>query len=93
MGGTVYCRWCYNRGHNKRTCPEYTETYKERAEAEVLSKLSHVNLVAYYGTREFPNFYCIVTIIYHYIYKDLSFSSDFVKVLGAFVSEAYIGYG
>jgi hypothetical protein len=34
MGRTVYCRWCYNKGHNKRTCPEYTETYKERAEAE-----------------------------------------------------------
>jgi hypothetical protein len=41
MGRTVYCRWCYNRGHNKRTCPEYTETYKERAEAEVESNKEH----------------------------------------------------
>ena len=35
MGRTVYCRWCYERGHNRRTCPEYTERLKERAENEV----------------------------------------------------------
>jgi hypothetical protein len=35
MARTVYCRWCYNQGHNRRTCPEYTERLKERAEAEV----------------------------------------------------------
>jgi len=29
-------------------------------EAEVLSKLSHVNLVPSYGMREFPSFYCII---------------------------------
>ena len=41
MGRTVYCRWCYNKGHNRRTCPEYTETYKERAESEVESNKKH----------------------------------------------------
>jgi hypothetical protein len=35
MARTVYCRWCYNKGHNRRTCPEYTERLKERAESEV----------------------------------------------------------
>ena len=35
MGRSVYCRWCYERGHNRRTCPEYTKRLKERAEAEV----------------------------------------------------------
>jgi hypothetical protein len=35
MARTVYCRWCYETGHNRRTCPEYTERLKERAEAEV----------------------------------------------------------
>jgi hypothetical protein len=35
MARTVYCRWCYETGHNRRTCPEYTQHIKERAEAEV----------------------------------------------------------
>jgi hypothetical protein len=35
MARTVYCRWCYEQGHNRRTCPEYTKRLKERAEAEV----------------------------------------------------------
>ena len=35
MGRTVYCRWCHNRGHNRRTCPEYTKNLKEYAEVEV----------------------------------------------------------
>ena len=35
MARSVYCRWCYERGHNRRTCPEYTKRLKERAEAEV----------------------------------------------------------
>ena len=35
MGRTVYCRWCYQRGHNRRTCPEYTKNLKEYAEIEV----------------------------------------------------------
>ena len=33
--GTVNCRWCGERGHNKRTCPHYTETLKQRAIAEI----------------------------------------------------------
>ncbi len=37
MGRTVYCRWCYEQGHNRRTCPEYTKRLKERAESEVES--------------------------------------------------------
>ena len=37
MARTVYCRWCYNEGHNRRTCPEYTERLKNRAESEVKS--------------------------------------------------------
>lgn len=35
MARSVYCRWCYEQGHNRRTCPEYTKRIKERAEAEV----------------------------------------------------------
>ncbi len=41
MGRSVYCRWCYNKGHNRRTCPEYTESMKERAEAEAESNKEH----------------------------------------------------
>ena len=33
--GTVYCRHCYNKGHNKRTCPDLTETLKRRALQEI----------------------------------------------------------
>lgn len=33
--GTVNCRYCYEQGHNARTCPEKTRHYKQRAEAEV----------------------------------------------------------
>ena len=33
--GTVRCSWCYQTGHNKRTCPEYTAILKERAEQEI----------------------------------------------------------
>ena len=33
--GTVNCRWCGGRGHNKRTCPHYTETLKQRALDEI----------------------------------------------------------
>ena len=33
--GTVRCSWCYKSGHNKRTCPEYTEILKKRAEQEI----------------------------------------------------------
>ncbi len=32
--GTVRCRHCYSNGHNRRTCPDLTETLKRRAEAE-----------------------------------------------------------
>lgn len=32
---TIYCRWCSQQGHNRRTCPELTVTAKERAESEV----------------------------------------------------------
>ena len=35
--GTVRCSWCYQSGHNKRTCPEYTAILKERAEQEIAS--------------------------------------------------------
>ncbi len=35
MGRSVYCRWCYTRGHNRRTCPEHTQNLKEHAEIEV----------------------------------------------------------
>ena len=27
------CRWCYNEGHNQRTCPVKTDHFKKRAEA------------------------------------------------------------
>ena len=33
--GTVTCRWCYQKGHNKRSCPEYTEVLKKRALEEI----------------------------------------------------------
>ena len=33
--GTVYCRYCGNKGHNSRTCPQKTEHYRLRAQAEV----------------------------------------------------------
>lgn len=33
--GTVNCRWCGGRGHNKRTCPHFTETLKQRALDEI----------------------------------------------------------
>jgi len=33
--GTVNCRWCYGKGHNKRSCPEYTEVLKGRALQEI----------------------------------------------------------
>ena len=33
--GTVNCRWCYQKGHNKRSCPEYTEILKKRALQEI----------------------------------------------------------
>ena len=33
--GTVRCSWCYKSGHNKRTCPEYTEILKKRAIQEI----------------------------------------------------------
>ena len=29
--GTVNCRFCYTRGHNRRTCPDYTEQIRLRA--------------------------------------------------------------
>ena len=35
--GTVYCRYCGGKGHNKRTCPDYTETLRKRALAEIES--------------------------------------------------------
>jgi len=33
--GTVTCRYCGERGHNKRSCPHLTKTLKERALAEI----------------------------------------------------------
>ena len=33
--GTVHCRNCYGKGHNRRTCPQLTESYKTRAQDEV----------------------------------------------------------
>lgn len=33
--GTVRCGWCYQTGHNKRSCPEYTEILKQRALNEI----------------------------------------------------------
>ena len=33
--GTVYCRYCGGKGHNSRTCPEKTEHYRLRAQAEI----------------------------------------------------------
>lgn len=33
--GTVYCRWCGQKGHNKRTCPDYTEMLRKRALDEI----------------------------------------------------------
>lgn len=32
--GTVQCRYCGATGHNSRTCPDKTETYRRRAQAE-----------------------------------------------------------
>jgi len=32
--GTVTCRHCWNKGHNKRTCPKLTEQMKRHAENE-----------------------------------------------------------
>ena len=33
--GTVHCRHCYGKGHNRRTCPQLTDQYKRRAVAEL----------------------------------------------------------
>ena len=33
--GTVYCRHCGEKGHNKRTCPHYTKQLKEYALREI----------------------------------------------------------
>ena len=33
--GTVTCRHCYERGHNKRTCPAYTEQLQRNAQREL----------------------------------------------------------
>ena len=33
--GTVHCRHCYGKGHNRRTCPQITDTYKRRAVNEL----------------------------------------------------------
>ena len=33
--GTVRCRHCYGKGHNTRTCPDKTDSYKRRAEGEI----------------------------------------------------------
>ena len=33
--GTVYCRYCGEKGHNKRTCPHYTKRLKEYALQEI----------------------------------------------------------
>ena len=33
--GTVQCRECYETGHNKRTCPSYTERLKNMAQREL----------------------------------------------------------
>lgn len=38
--GTVRCRHCYEDGHNRRTCPTLTETYKRRAQNEIDSGTS-----------------------------------------------------
>ena len=35
FNGTVYCRYCYGKGHNKRTCPDYTNILKRRALEEI----------------------------------------------------------
>ena len=44
--GTVNCRHCYNRGHNRRTCPDLTEQIERRAKQE----LENSNTVeGYYG--------------------------------------------
>jgi len=32
---TVYCQSCYQSGHNRRTCPQLTKSYRSRAQAEV----------------------------------------------------------
>ena len=33
--GTVRCSYCYQTGHNARTCPDKTESYRSRAQQEV----------------------------------------------------------
>tara|TARA_R110002020_G_scaffold420213_1_gene629366 strand:- start:490 stop:1221 length:732 start_codon:yes stop_codon:yes gene_type:complete len=33
--GTVHCRNCYGKGHNRRSCPDLTESYKKRAQHEI----------------------------------------------------------
>lgn len=33
--GTVHCRHCYGKGHNRRTCPQLTDQYKRRAVNEL----------------------------------------------------------
>ena len=33
--GTVYCRYCGDKGHNSRTCPSKTEHLRQRAQHEV----------------------------------------------------------
>lgn len=44
--GTVYCRYCYEKGHNKRTCPQYTARLKELALREIEE---HGEYNGYYG--------------------------------------------
>ena len=37
--GTVYCRYCYTKGHNSRTCEKKTEDTKKGAEREIAQGL------------------------------------------------------
>ena len=44
--GTVHCRHCYGKGHNRRTCPDFTEQIKVRAQRELDSDQG---VQGYYG--------------------------------------------
>ena len=54
MGRSVYCRWCYTKGHNRRTCPEYTERLKEYAVNEVESNKQY-DAEAQHNQREYAD--------------------------------------
>ena len=43
-----HCRICYRTGHNKRTCPSYTQRLKESAQREIEAEINDNSTSTYY---------------------------------------------